>query len=231
MAMRKIMNKTLIVAGIMLFAMMGTAVADSYTTPINDAPQGEMSLLGPNGILDFLYFGEDNLVRVSDDFDQIWRSLNGEAQAFAKYAKNIQNFGYIDSTDPLREFQSLFEVEVEGLIFGDDFLAELPSLSKFEFVLNSPTNSENFWSSDPFWNDGNDHMVTFKVIGGPFFDPSTVTYVIAWEDLPGLGDRDYNDLVVEVRGVKPIPEPHTLLLLGLGLMVLAMAKRTKPGVL
>jgi len=233
MAIRKIMNKTLIAAGIMLFAMMGTAGAGSLTV-IKEAPGDELSLLGEGGVLNQLYFQnwETDLQRVSDDFDQIWRSLNGEAQALARFAANSQNFGYIDSTG----FNSLIVVDEGTFLFGDAFSAKLPSLSKFEFALNSPSNSDFIWSSDPFRNDGNDHMVTFKVIGGDFFDPDTVTYVIAWEDWPGLGDQDYNDLVVEVRGVKPIgvkpiPEPHTLLLLGLGLMVLAMAKRTKRGCL
>ena len=44
-------------------------------------------------------------------------------------------------------------------------------------------------------------------------------FVIAFEDLSGLGDRDYNDLVVEVRGVSdaPIPLPGTLVLAAAGL--------------
>lgn len=173
---------------------------------------------------------ESDLERVSDDFDQIWRSLNGEALALARFASNPQTLGYIDSNDPDRNFNHLLDVTDDDEQFFN-IPASLPSLSKFEFVLNSPSSSENFWSSDPSQNNGYDHMVTFKVISGPVFNSDTATYVIAWEDLPGLGDQDYNDLVVEVSGVKPIPEPHTLLLLGLGLMVLAMAKRTKPGVL
>lgn len=64
-------------------------------------------------------------------------------------------------------------------------------------------------------------MVTYLITGSLDHPDNHVgAYVIAFEDLPGGGDRDYNDLVVEVRGpldAPSVPAPATLvLLLGAG---------------
>jgi hypothetical protein len=73
--------------------------------------------------------------------------------------------------------------------------------------------------SDPALSSGGvDRMVTFAVTGyladpgilssWTAFSDGTTHYVIAFED--GT-DFDFNDLVVEVSGVVPVPEPTTML--------------------
>lgn len=108
--------------------------------------------------------------------------------------------------------------------------------TEFGFYLDSSDwNEVNGRKGDVFYSDTSlnadkkDHMAAYQGTGdevklNSMTNPGTWTdneFILAWEDLlyqPDLNiqstDFDYNDLVVMVESVEPLPEPGTLLLLG-----------------
>jgi hypothetical protein len=162
--------------------------------------------------------------------DELWKCLNGHATAEARFADYIQDFGYLPNIAG-GGFQSLFEITATGYLGGSPSAlfatSQCGTIFRFADKPSIASNNTNctvtyLWSSLVSDNiDGMDHMQTYVVTGGP----SAGNYVLAWEDLPNLGDVDYQDLVVEVSGVQPVPEPATVLLLGLG--ALALRKKHK----
>jgi hypothetical protein len=159
--------------------------------------------------------------------DELWKCLNGHATAKAVFAAYTQDFGYLPNVTG-GNFQSLFEITTTGYLDGSSsaVFTTTQSGTIFRFAdeptTNTPCPHTYLWSSQISDNsDCMDHMQTYAITGGA----SAGNYVLAWEDLPNLGDADYQDLVVEVCGVHPVPEPATVLLLGLG--ALALRKKRK----
>ena len=207
-----------------IFLAGGTAAA--ATTGILPGP--ETPLVGAGGILDQIY-GLGNLQRVDDDLDQIWFPANGTATTTAKFASFTQDVGYIpQSNDGMfnnADFVHLFDVPggTNGIGLGGPSGTLNSGIVNFIWALD-PSGAP-LWTSLPGQNsDSLDHMVTWLITGGQ--GNTAGNWVIAWEDLPGGGDRDFNDIVLEVN-VAPVPIPAAVWLFGSGLLGLIGIGRRK----
>ena len=192
--------------------------AQASTTTILPSPH-EPDLVGTGGILDSI-FGLGNLQRVDDDIDQWWTgSSKVDLLVIAKHAGYTQDIGYIDADD---NYTSL----LSNITSSSDQTASFDTVNSgnpFRFGLD-PSGAPLFSSfMDDNSDYGKDHMVSWLITDGEYAGD----FVIAWEDLKYLGDRDYNDLVLRVSGVTPVPVPATVWLFISGLIGIAGIARRK----
>ncbi len=235
-------SRGLVLAVLALGVSVGPAIAD--LTPVFAPPAGEMSHIQ---ILDNIYGagfaggagvftnGTVTVTRV-DDFlpgggagtplhllsngpglpqtDQIWTDGIANATAEAKFAAFSQEFGY----DSGSGYVKLFDAIGSGFaVSGSGSVAFNPG-TLWQWARSGQGGT--WYSGESSNSDGLDHLVTYHVTG---LNTTETVWLLFWEDLPGpLGgaghsDRDFNDLVVELRAsVIPIPGAVLMALVGFG---------------
>ena len=182
-------------------------------------------------------------------------AVTATAIARAKFADFTHMFGFLYESEGDR-FKPLFNTGQSYYgVFDDEGRAPQNQIKKeasftskkagpvFRFGLKILSQPGYIWSSAPSDNvvmpkgtagDGIDHMITYQITGNDGYSGNTIgNYIIAWEDIRadnawGQFDGDYGDLVVELSGVRSIPEPYSIALFALaGLALLRHPRRTK----
>jgi hypothetical protein len=167
------------------------------------------------------------------------------AIAISASADNSNNFGFYTDLGFALDTTSLFE-GLNGHLFLDnpsfdaEFLFDTDDSSDVGFYLNTVGwNHEDTWHSESDLDAADttfDHMIAFNFPGTVTIttDLGEITledgWLIGWEDLTEdhPSDADYNDFIIFVGNqveIASTPEPTTGLLVGFGLLGLALNRR------
>lgn len=191
---------------------------------------------------------------VDDGNDAAWTTVGsiGQIDIVLELAGNASTttFGVYDLNDPsarlsvfdgadsvgdqailrLRQTVDGWRLSVQQLGDGG-WTHQVISTSAFGFYL-SVQGQGTFYSQTARNADGVDHMYAYQGTGTPFLSGplsgevfTASDYILAWEDLAGGGDRDYQDFVAVVQDISPVPLPTPVLLLISGLVGLAGVSR------
>lgn len=216
---------------LLILTLSGLYASAQATTIQPTVHANEVDLIGAGGILDS-HFGLGNLQSIDGNDDQEWVGLaNVEVSVVAKHSAYSHSFGYIDDSDNyVSVLSNVGDVSGQSASFNAG-----NSGAPFRFGLDS--GREPLWSSAMKGNadGGKDHMVSWLITGGKHAGD----VIIAWEDLHGLGDHDYNDVVLRLsgvhqhqhrhqHGVSPVPIPPAAWLFVSGLIgVVGIARRNR----
>ncbi|MDR2549208.1 MAG: DUF4114 domain-containing protein [Desulfobulbus sp.] len=239
------MRKKLLKSALIAMAWVGVYSGNVMATTVN--------LSGANGesILHTVFANKGwaidaNLDQITED--RYWQVSEGTdsgawATMIIELAGNsaVNTFGIFDQSGNEQELMNggstiLHKVSITwSAITGKLSFAHLNNLGDFDTVGSNITMDQIFgfyigtpngklYSDYAKNGDGQDQMVSFAGTGANGL--SLNHYIIAFEDILG-GDRDFNDMVLLVESINPVPEPTTMLLFGAGLLGLAGVARRK----
>ena len=169
--------------------------------------------------------------------DQVWCDApppGGDRAMAAIYAGFIQHLGLYEGTSGGTYSQDVNYGSTDGIDTTPNFTGFAGTSDPFFRWGRASTNRNGFapdstdyqyssLESENGRDAGRDHMVTYLLSGGKYDG----MYLICWEDNNEPdSDRDFNDLVVLVSGVKLIPTPNAWLLGLLGVAGLVTMRRS-----
>jgi hypothetical protein len=227
--------KTLLVMS-SFFLALGVKATPTYVNPVGEGTDPSLSLQS------LINARGNTLVNVdSDQFnngaDTAWTSPSGfsPVSMVVEVAGSaaVNTFGIYNLADPSQKTEVF-----AGAATGGATTTIISPYATFGFYLIN--NALNFtWYSDRSLNGGQAHVVTYQGKGetltlGDVGSPpagsvvwDSNTYLMAWEDQDlNNSDLDYNDMVVLVSDIQPVPDNFTTVgLLGMAIMGLILFQK------
>ena len=145
--------------------------------------------------------------------DGVWSDGTVTAMARARYAGNDQVFGYTLGTAATNFSGTTVSVAQGFDDGGPGNMISIGSSSAFQWMRQKSNGTNQIWSFAENNANDNDRMVAWEILGF-----GSKRYVLAFEDINPGGDQDYNDLVIEIDLVIPLPHASGMALAGLGIL-------------
>ena len=231
------MKRTCVTIGIMAVCVLASA-AGAFPTlgGVFSGPEGTVppAVVANPSLFDGLSESGQSFVKLIDTDEASVATLLLELAGF----RNDNIFG-IYNPDDVSERLQLFE----GTDSPTEFVtvtfdigagtATADGLTKsigpvFGFYLISPHKGGSIFYTDEALNGGDEHGLIYDTSAysnGEILNNPTV--VVAFEDLVGLGDKDYNDMVVGVTNVSVVPTPGAVLLGSIGVVLVGWLRRRR----
>ncbi len=150
--------------------------------------------------------------------DGLWTDGIAVAAAEARYALFPQEFGF----DVGLGYTKLFELAGSGFLVAGSGMVNFSLGTTWAWARANDSDSTLVnvqYSLDSMNGDNLDHMLTYRITGIPNVPPKQKVWLLFWEDLNGAqgndtdpdnrgfrADRDFNDMVVEVRAFECIED-------------------------